>query len=236
MTTLRQIAANKANAQHSTGPRTAEGKERSSQNATKHGLTATRTLVGNEDANEYQQLRDGLYRDYAPANFQEEVLVDRIVSASWRTLRSRQMEQTLGNMSIEQWQSKRKADEPRTAKNDTEALVISMINDDLWQVTQRYDTQISRDFFRSVAALQRMQNDRFRQERQDRKDAEQLLRQTPQTKVKSAAANQNWVPIERNSNAQPTPVNQTEKAPQSGTPSLQTPKQTTTNETPSCSR
>jgi hypothetical protein len=38
MTTARQIKANRANAQRSTGPRTARGKARSSQNARRHGL------------------------------------------------------------------------------------------------------------------------------------------------------------------------------------------------------
>src|SRR5262249_40181984 len=36
----RKLAANRANAQRSTGPRTAEGKEKSKLNATTHGLTA----------------------------------------------------------------------------------------------------------------------------------------------------------------------------------------------------
>ena len=42
MTTPRQIAANQANALKSTGPKTAEGIEKSSANAVKHGLTAAK--------------------------------------------------------------------------------------------------------------------------------------------------------------------------------------------------
>lgn len=40
-----QIEANRANAQHSTSPRTAEGKSGSSANATKLGLYATRAAL-----------------------------------------------------------------------------------------------------------------------------------------------------------------------------------------------
>src|SRR5271157_2371402 len=48
-----QLAANRANAASSTGPRTPEGKLRSSQNARKHGFTATSfAVVRLEDLNE----------------------------------------------------------------------------------------------------------------------------------------------------------------------------------------
>jgi hypothetical protein len=41
-----QLAANTANAQPSTGPRTSEGKNHSSQHASKHGLTAREVIIG----------------------------------------------------------------------------------------------------------------------------------------------------------------------------------------------
>lgn len=44
MTSIRQIEANRANAKRSTGPKTAGGKARSSQNALRHGLA--RTTIG----------------------------------------------------------------------------------------------------------------------------------------------------------------------------------------------
>jgi hypothetical protein len=45
----KQIAANRKNAQHSTGPRSAEGKDRSRKNALKHGLCAMVLDVPGED-------------------------------------------------------------------------------------------------------------------------------------------------------------------------------------------
>lgn len=44
MTTTKQIAANRANAQSSTGPRSLAGKTRSRMNAVQHGLTANQGL------------------------------------------------------------------------------------------------------------------------------------------------------------------------------------------------
>jgi hypothetical protein len=45
--------ANAANARLSTGPRTAEGKARSSQNVRTHGLTATELVIAAEDREEF---------------------------------------------------------------------------------------------------------------------------------------------------------------------------------------
>ena len=54
----RQLAANRANAAQSTGPRSPEGKSRSAQNSRKHGFTAsTFAVVRLEDIDEVAHLR-----------------------------------------------------------------------------------------------------------------------------------------------------------------------------------
>jgi hypothetical protein len=55
-TSAAQLAANAANALHSTGPRTPEGKTRSSQNASKHGLTARQVVIAPGEQEEFHQL------------------------------------------------------------------------------------------------------------------------------------------------------------------------------------
>jgi hypothetical protein len=45
-TSPHRIEANRRNAQHSTGPKTDEGKARSSQNSIKHGIFVTQFLNG----------------------------------------------------------------------------------------------------------------------------------------------------------------------------------------------
>jgi hypothetical protein len=47
---------NRANARHSTGPRTATGKARSSQNSFKHGLYAKYLVLPDEDPAELDEL------------------------------------------------------------------------------------------------------------------------------------------------------------------------------------
>jgi len=86
MATDEQIAANRANALKSTGPRSLAGKERSSQNAVKHGLTAHRIIPG-EDAQEHLNFRVQLINAYKPKFRNETELVERIADLLWRMKR-----------------------------------------------------------------------------------------------------------------------------------------------------
>jgi hypothetical protein len=75
MATPAQIAANQANAAHSTGPRTEEGKARTRGNATRHGLCATAAVMSDEEQSVFNLLHDDLLAEYQPATPTEEILV-----------------------------------------------------------------------------------------------------------------------------------------------------------------
>jgi hypothetical protein len=75
MATPAQIAANQANAAHSTGPRTEEGKSKSRANSTRHGLCATAAVLSGEDQTVFNLLHDDLLAEYQPATPTEEILV-----------------------------------------------------------------------------------------------------------------------------------------------------------------
>jgi len=87
MLTDAKIAANQANAQHSTGPRTPEGKAAVSQNSATFGLFAARDLVRPEDQSEYDELRAGLEAELCPATTMERTHAMEILHASWRLRR-----------------------------------------------------------------------------------------------------------------------------------------------------
>ena len=88
-----QLAANRANAASSTGPRTPEGKHRSSQNARKHGFTATTfAVVRLEDLNEVANLREDLIATYHPVNSQELFALERVALAQQAILRAARLE------------------------------------------------------------------------------------------------------------------------------------------------
>ncbi|HXB73259.1 MAG TPA: hypothetical protein VNY05_33790 [Candidatus Acidoferrales bacterium] len=88
-----QLAANRANAAQSTGPRSPEGKANSAQNARKHGFTAsTFAVVRLEDVNEIAHLRDDAVAVYQPVNSQELFAVERIALAQQSMLRAARLE------------------------------------------------------------------------------------------------------------------------------------------------
>jgi hypothetical protein len=81
---LDRAQINRANAQHSTGPRTESGKLRSSLNALRHGLTARNPLLESEDHAAYQEHCRNFFAEYQPANATENQLVQEIADTSWR--------------------------------------------------------------------------------------------------------------------------------------------------------
>ena len=80
----RRAATNRANSQHSTGPRTEPGKQRSSQNALRHGLTARTAVLPTEDPEAYQRHIQQFLDEYHPANATETQLVHELANTSWR--------------------------------------------------------------------------------------------------------------------------------------------------------
>jgi hypothetical protein len=97
MATDAQVAANRLNAQKSTGPRTAAGKAVVAQNAVKHGLLAREGLLRGEDREEYEMHREALLEELNPAGVLETMLAARIVHLTWRLHRAAQdQDETFG--------------------------------------------------------------------------------------------------------------------------------------------
>ena len=87
MSTQAQIEANRRNAQHSTGPRTDEGKAVVARNAIKHGIFCQHLILPGESAEELEALRQGIYQRLRPADELEKLYVERIVVAAWKIRR-----------------------------------------------------------------------------------------------------------------------------------------------------
>src|SRR5436309_2056132 len=89
----KQLAANRANAVHSTGPRTPDGRSRAAQNARKHGFTASSfSVIRIEDIEELACLKDDLVNFYQPANTQQLFALERLAIAQQALLRAARFE------------------------------------------------------------------------------------------------------------------------------------------------
>ena len=92
MATDAQILANQENAKKSTGPKTVKGKQRSSMNAMTHGIFAQIPILPGEDRENLTALADAINQTYKPQDAMEVILVERIIVASFRQIRLREVE------------------------------------------------------------------------------------------------------------------------------------------------
>src|SRR6266566_6843653 len=97
MATEAQIAANRRNAQSSTGPRTPEGKAQSSTNAVSFGLFTCRDFVRPEETDEYTQFCTSFWEHLQPVGPLESTFSTEIIRSAWRLRRCSIVEQALSD-------------------------------------------------------------------------------------------------------------------------------------------
>lgn len=158
-----KINANRANAQKSTGPRTPEGKENSSRNATRHGLTGKFLITPTEDAAGYDTLLDDLMQAYQPANAAESLLVEEIAQSFWRLQRARRIEAEYFNMS------------------GADPVIAFSCQQDRFDNIRRYMTSIERAYHRASEALAAIQKERRKQAQPESGFVSQKPAMTPET-------------------------------------------------------
>jgi hypothetical protein len=90
-----RLAANRANALHSTGPRTGQGKAAASLNAVKTGLTGRTVLLSTEDAAEYERHLAAFWDEYQPIGLRECELAQSIADTFWRLARIPSLEMAI---------------------------------------------------------------------------------------------------------------------------------------------
>jgi hypothetical protein len=142
MATAAQIAANQSNAQFSTGPRSAEGKSRVSQNAFRHGLTARHLVIRPEDEAEFTALRDDLAAELAPQGVTEILTFNELLHAAWNLRRLRRLEAEASTGTLDDFTN------PQTS-----ALLDRL---------SRYQTRAQRAYYKALAELRTLQTHRIR--------------------------------------------------------------------------
>jgi hypothetical protein len=153
----RRAATNRANSQHSTGPRTESGKHRSSLNALRHGLTAQTAVLPNEDPEAYQRHIQQFLDEYAPATATETQLVHEIANTAWRLNRIPFLEAEL--LSAELLSN---APSPQNLISQLATLGL-------------HGSRLSRQFQKALDQLRDIQEERRRLERRQLTEAAELF-------------------------------------------------------------
>ena len=87
----KQLAANRRNAQKSTGPKTLNGRAVSKMNALKHGILSKEVLVrgkyARESEREFRAFQARFWEHFKPVGPVEEILVNKVVTSGWRLRR-----------------------------------------------------------------------------------------------------------------------------------------------------
>jgi hypothetical protein len=157
MTTALQATTNAANAEHSTGPKTTQGKGRASKNALRHGLRSELPVLPGEQQEDWEAHRAGVLQSLAPAGTLEEALASRVALCLWRLNRVSRYETTITAIRLEEACEKiRSAEarpdpldgEPETAaaklKEALEALAKKRETVDVWEGTPQLLEQLLR--------------------------------------------------------------------------------------------
>jgi hypothetical protein len=163
-----QLAANRANAQHSTGPRTETGRATSAQNHTTHGLARHNgafLILATEDHNGFEALKAGLVAENQPTTEIEIILLNTMAESHWLANRA----QTLQNTCID--------------------LVTGQITDTkMFSLYLRYQTTHSRAFHKALNDLLKLTAERRKteigfeaQKRQD--EAQAMKKQSHELKM-----------------------------------------------------
>ncbi len=162
--TIDRAAINRANSEHSTGPRTDAGKHRSSLNALRHGLTARTAVLPSEDPAAFEQHCRQFLDEYQPATATETHLVQELADTSWRLKRIPLLEADLVSQVPNPESPATSHQPPATSQLVAALATLGLLG-----------ARLSRQFQKTLDQLREIQLDRRERERRDLKDAAALL-------------------------------------------------------------
>jgi len=157
MATSRQNAANRRNAQLSTGPRTEAGKAVSRMNALKTGIHAESLVIPGEDPAALDRLAAEYTAEFQPVTPRQRDLVDTLVYNEWKIRRLRRLE-------AEVWQERREfnagifSQPDRTSHAHFRKFPFATAYDDLEQRLDRLQRQLHAFERSSARAIKELHN------------------------------------------------------------------------------
>jgi hypothetical protein len=136
---------------HSTGPKTPEGKQRSSQNARKHGLSAKEFILRPGDEQAFEALATQFAEELRPEGILEHSVFTLLVQSQWNLRRCRTLEADLMAQGLD-------------------PLLDERLTKTLAQI-DRYARRHERLFFQSLKELKALQTARALREQNEPKPA-----------------------------------------------------------------
>ena len=103
MSTLQRKQASQKNGALSRGPITTQGKQRSAQNAIRHGLLSKTIVLADEDPKEFNELLNQYLDELQPATHLQHEAVEEMAAAKWRLRRLHRIEKTVMDTYSDEW-------------------------------------------------------------------------------------------------------------------------------------
>ncbi|MHC4214480.1 MAG: hypothetical protein ACYSWP_14035 [Planctomycetota bacterium] len=153
MASEKQIIANQENAKKSTGPKTKQGKETSSKNATTHGFYACQDVLADESQADYDILREEIFEDINPIGTMQRILADRIVSLTWRLERTVRMQNQTIDVRLKSERSNCDLKLGRMANND-------FVNYRVLDKLIMYERRIENSLFKTIKELKSLKKEK----------------------------------------------------------------------------
>ena len=152
MTSNLKSQAARANGAKSRGPKTPEGKRRSSANSLRHGLLARTVVLEDENGNTFADLLAAFERDLHPQNEVERSLVENMAIGRWRLLRLWAIERA--SLKTEMEKHDPEANDPATRA----AMAFRALGDQsrCLDLLNRYESRFERQYARSLGLLLKM--------------------------------------------------------------------------------
>ena len=161
-----QLIANRENAQHSTGPRTPEGKKRSSLNATRHGLTGQVIVMPYEDLQAYNAFVERYIDGLDPKNEPEKQLALDMANTVWKLNRANSIESGIYAMGHHDNADRNNVDDPEVHSALTAATTY-LENSRQLENLSRQENRLRRGLNQSTKLYQDMQDRRRAQEKEE---------------------------------------------------------------------
>ena len=148
MATIKQIDANRRNAELSTGPVTPEGKERAAANALKSGIYAESEVIFTERREDLETLKTEYHVRFQPPTPEARDMVDSVIRSAWLLRRFAAAEASLFNRPFD----------PGASENQDQLIAASLNNSfKRLDLLQRRINATERNFHRSLKALQTLE-------------------------------------------------------------------------------